>query len=299
MFKLVKEVAVSRNQALFSKALPVASMLANYSSSSNTSQRMKGKVCFVTGGAAGIGLGIVERYVKEGAFVGIADLNGALAEKVSNEINQRYPGSTMPIKADITSEADVEGGIGSLAAKYGGLDVVVSNAGFQHIEPIEDLSLDVWKKMMAVHLDGAFLCAKHGIRHFKKDVKRGGAIIFMGSVHSKYASDLKSPYVTAKHGLEGLTRSVAREGAKYNVRSNLLCPGFVRTALVERQIPDIMKKLSLTEEQVIKTIMLKDTVDGEFTTLEDVAEVAVTFAAMPSKALTGQSVIVSHGWIME
>ncbi|EGG14285.1 Beta-hydroxybutyrate dehydrogenase [Cavenderia fasciculata] len=276
---------------------------SSYSSSSSssyvTSDKMKDKVCFVTGGAAGIGLGVVERFVKEGAKVAIVDLNGELATKVSNEINQKYPNSTIPVQVDISQDKDVKRGIEDTVAKFGGLDVVVSNAGFQHIQAIDELELDNWKKMLGVHLDGSFLCAKYGIKEFKKDIKRGGSIIFMGSVHSKYASDLKSPYVTAKHGLEGLTRSVAREGAKYNVKSNLICPGFVRTALVERQIPEISKRLSISEEDVIKTIMLKDTVDGEFTTVQDVAEVAVFFASMPNKSLTGQSLIVSHGWIME
>ncbi|EFA75904.1 Beta-hydroxybutyrate dehydrogenase [Heterostelium album PN500] len=273
----------------------------NNSNNSDASplRRMNNKVCFVTGGAAGIGLGIVERFLKEGGKVAVADLNGQLASDVATKLDKQYPGSVIAIKADITQEEDVRQGIEKTVAKFGGLDVVVSNAGFQHIEALEDLPLEMWKKMLAVHLDGSFLCAKHAIRQFKKDTVRGGSIIFIGSVHSKVASDLKSPYVTAKHGLEGLNRSVAREAAKYNVRSNLLCPGFVRTALVERQIPQIAERMGISEDQVIKSVMLKDTLDGEFTSFEDVNEVAVTFVHMPSKALTGQSVIVSHGWVLE
>ena len=127
----------------------------------------------------------------------------------------------------------------------------------------------------------------------------GGSVIYMGSVHSKEASLLKAPYVTAKHGLIGLAKVVAKEGAKHGVRANVICPGFVRTPLVDRQIPEQAKALGLTEQQVIKNIMLKDTVDGEFTTLEDVAEAAVFFASFNSNALTGQSLIVSHGWSMQ
>jgi 3-hydroxybutyrate dehydrogenase len=128
---------------------------------------------------------------------------------------------------------------------------------------------------------------------------RGGSIIYMGSVHSKEASMLKAPYVTAKHGLVGLAKVVAKEGAKHGVRANVICPGFVRTPLVDKQIPEQAKELGLSEEEVIKQVMLKDTVDGEFTTVEDVAQVALFFAAFDTNALTGQSLVVSHGWFMQ
>jgi len=128
---------------------------------------------------------------------------------------------------------------------------------------------------------------------------RGGSIIYMGSVHSKLASALKAPYVTAKHGLMGLARVVAKEGAAHKVRANVICPGFVRTPLVDKQIPEQAKEFGIGEEEVVKKIMLKDTLDGEFTTVQDVAEIAVLFASFPTNALTGQSLIVSHGWAME
>jgi 3-hydroxybutyrate dehydrogenase len=128
---------------------------------------------------------------------------------------------------------------------------------------------------------------------------RGGSIIYMGSVHSKEASLLKAPYVTAKHGLIGLAKVVAKEGAKHRVCANVICPGFVRTPLVEKQIPEQAKELGLTEEEVIKTVMLKDTVAGEFTTVADFAAVAVFFADFESNALIGQSLVVSHGWFMQ
>ena len=121
----------------------------------------------------------------------------------------------------------------------------------------------------------------------------------MGSVHSKEGSILKAPYVTAKHGLIGLAKVVAKEGAAHGVRANVICPGFVRTPLVDRQIPEQAKELGISEDDVIKKVMLKETVDGEFTTVDDVAEVALLFAAFPSNALTGQSLVVSHGWFMQ
>jgi 3-hydroxybutyrate dehydrogenase len=127
----------------------------------------------------------------------------------------------------------------------------------------------------------------------------GGSIIYMGSVHSKEGSVLKAPYVTAKHGLIGLAKVVAKEGAKHGVRANVICPGFVRTPLVEKQIPEQAKELGISEEQVVRDVMLKDTVDGEFTTVDDVADAALFFASFESNALTGQSLIVSHGWSMQ
>ena len=128
---------------------------------------------------------------------------------------------------------------------------------------------------------------------------RGGSMIFMGSVHSKEASVLKAPYVTAKHGLEGPTKVIAKEGAPHGVRANLICPGFVRTPLVDKQIPEQAKALGMSEDDIIKKVMLKETVDGEFTTVDDVAAIALLFAAFPSNALTGQSLVVSHGWFMQ
>jgi 3-hydroxybutyrate dehydrogenase len=152
--------------------------------------------------------------------------------------------------------------------------------------------------MLAIHLDGAFLTTKACLPHMYAS-GRGGSIIYMGSVHSKEASMLKAPYVTAKHGLIGLAKVIAKEGAKHKVRTNVICPGFVRTPLVDKQIPEQSQALGITEEDVIKKVMLKDTVDGEFTTTQDVAQVALLFASFPTNALTGQSLVVSHGWFMQ
>jgi 3-hydroxybutyrate dehydrogenase len=152
--------------------------------------------------------------------------------------------------------------------------------------------------MLAIHLDGAFLTTRAALRQMYAH-GRGGSVIYMGSVHSKEASVLKAPYVTAKHGLLGLAKVVAKEGAKHKVRSNVICPGFVRTPLVEKQIPEQARELGISEEDVVKKVMLKETVDGEFTTVDDVAQTALFLAAFPSNALTGQSIVVSHGWFME
>jgi 3-hydroxybutyrate dehydrogenase len=186
--------------------------------------------------------------------------------------------------------------VAAVVAKWGGVDVLVSNAGIQIVHKLEEFPFADWKKLLAIHLDGAFLTSRACLPHMYK--AGGGSIIFMGSVHSKEASALKSAYVTAKHGLLGLARVIAKEGAAHGVRANVICPGFVKTSLVEKQIPEQARTLGITEQEVIETVMLGETVDKEFTTIEDVAEVAHLFAAFPTNALTGQSQVVSHGWFM-
>jgi len=201
------------------------------------------------------------------------------------------------VAMDVANEDQVNAGIDKAIATFGALDVLVSNAGIQIVAPLVDFEFAKWKKLLAIHLDGAFLTTRAALRQMYK--QNSGSIIYMGSVHSKEASVLKAPYVTAKHGLIGLAKVVAKEGAAHNVRANVICPGFVRTPLVDKQIPEQAKELGITEQEVIKNVMLKETVDGEFTTTDDVAEAALFFAAAKTNALTGQSLIVSHGWFME
>ena len=203
----------------------------------------------------------------------------------------------MAIAMDVTDEAQVNAGVQTVVDAWGQVDVLVSNAGIQIVNPVEAFSLADWKKMLAIHLDGAFLTSKAVLPHMY--AKGSGSIIFMGSVHSKEASPLKSAYVTAKHGLLGLSKVIAKEGGKKGVRSNVICPGFVRTPLVDKQIPEQAKELGISEDEVVRKVMLGQTVDGEFTSIDDVAEVALFFAAFPTNALTGQSLVASHGWYME
>lgn len=259
--------------------------------------RLKDKVAIITGAASGIGKTIAETFAREGAKVVIADLNEDAAKATADEISAKG-GKSMWVTMDVTNEAEVDNGVSEVIKQFGGVDVLVSNAGIQHIDPIDKLSLKDWKKLLAIHLDGAFLTTRSCIR-FMYQSGRGGSIIYMGSVHSKEASPLKAPYVTAKHGLIGLCKVVAKEGAQHNVRANVICPGYVETPLVRKQIPEQAKDLGISEEDVIKKVMLKDTVDGEFTTTQDVADVALFFASFADNALTGQSLIVSHGWFME
>ena len=258
--------------------------------------RLKDKVAVVTGAASGIGKEIALVFAREGARLAIADLNLEAANATAREIDPSGA-RAIGVGMDVANEADVEAGIAKVIETFGALDVLVSNAGIQIVEPLVDFEFAKWKKLLAIHLDGAFLTTRAALRQMYK--QNSGSIIYMGSVHSKEASVLKAPYVTAKHGLIGLSKVVAKEGAAHGVRSNVICPGFVRTPLVEKQIPEQAKALGITEQEVIKNVMLKETVDGQFTTVEDIAETALFFAAFPSNALTGQSLVVTHGWFME
>lgn len=258
---------------------------------------VQGKVVLITGAASGIGAECAWALSRKGASVVIADLNFSKAREVADAINAA-DGKALAVAMDVTNEQAVIAGIDAAVHALGSIDVLVSNAGVQIVAPIEDFSFSDWKTMLAIHLDGAFLTTRAAIRHMYSSGK-GGSIIYMGSVHSHEASRLKSAYVTAKHGLLGLARVVAKEGGSRGVRANVVCPGFVRTPLVDKQIPEQAAALGITGDEVISNVMLKETVDGEFTSVADVAETVAFIAGMESNALTGQSIVVSHGWFMQ
>lgn len=259
--------------------------------------QLDGKVAIITGAASGIGKRIAEVYARQGAAVAIADLDLEGAQATARELS--HDGAkAIGVKMDVTDEQQVDTGVATVVDAFGKVDILVSNAGIQIVKPVEDFSLGEWRKMLAIHLDGAFLTTRACLKDMYAR-GAGGAIIYMGSVHSHEASKLKAPYVTAKHGLLGLARVVAKEGGPKGVRANVICPGFVLTPLVEKQIPEQAKEFGISEEEVVRTIMLKDTVDGEFTTVDDVANLALFLAAFETNALTGQSITVSHGWHMQ
>jgi len=254
--------------------------------------QLKDKPALITGAASGIGAEIARVFAAAGAKVCIADLDAEAAKKTAGALR-----GAIGLRMDVSSEEEVERGVAQAARELGGIDILVSNAGVQHIDSIADVSFADWKRVLGIHLDGGFLTTRACLRRMIEQ-QRGGAVILMGSVHSKEASVQKGPYVVAKHGLLGLCRVVAKEGAPHGIRANVICPGFVRTPLVERQIPQLAKELGISPDAVVKDVMLRATVDGEFTTVGDVAQVALFLAAFPTNALTGQSIVVSHGWHM-
>jgi len=258
--------------------------------------RLEEKVAIITGAASGIGKDIAIVFAREGAKVAIADLDQKLADATAREIDPSGK-RAIGVAMDVSDEQQVDAGTAKVIDAFGALDILVSNAGIQIVAPLVDFEFAKWKRLLAIHLDGAFLTTRAALRQMYK--QNSGSIIYMGSVHSKEASVLKAPYVTAKHGLLGLAKVVAKEGAAHGVRANVICPGFVRTPLVDKQIPEQAKELGISEEEVIRDVMLKETVDRKFTTVEDVAEATLFCVAFPSNAMTGQSFIVSHGWFME
>ncbi|MGH8031914.1 MAG: 3-hydroxybutyrate dehydrogenase [Luteimonas sp.] len=261
-----------------------------------------GQSAIVTGAASGIGKDIARVLAAAGARVAIADLNLDAANAVADEL-KAAGGNAIGVAMDVTSENAVNSGVAAVIEAFGMVDILISNAGIQIVNPIEKYAFADWKKMLAIHLDGAFLTTKAVLPHmYAADAagkSRGGTVIYTGSVHSHEASPLKSAYVTAKHGLLGLARVLAKEGGKRGVRSNVVCPGFVRTPLVDKQIPEQAKELGISEDEVIKKVMLGQTVDGEFTTTDDVAQTVRYLCEFPSNALSGQSIVVSHGWYMQ
>jgi 3-hydroxybutyrate dehydrogenase len=258
--------------------------------------KFKGRVAIVTGAASGIGKEVALRIAAEGGIPVIADLNLDAANATAKEIKAKGA-DAFAVAMNVTDEAQVEKGIADTMAKYGKIDILVSNAGIQIVKPLVDFPFADWKKLLSIHLDGAFLTTKACLKHMY--AAKYGRVVYMGSVHSKEASKLKAPYVTAKHGLIGLAKVLAKEGAEFNVAANVVCPGFVRTPLVDKQIPEQAKELNISEDDVIKHVMLKDTIDGQFTTTDEVADAVLYFAGASSTALSGQSMVVSHGWFMQ
>ena len=221
--------------------------------SARTPLRLEGKVAIVTGAASGIGAEIARTFVREGARLAIVDLDAAGAERAAEAL-RREGAQAIAVAADVTSEAQVEAGIASVLAAFGRIDVLVSNAGIQIVAPIEQFAFADWQRLLAIHLDGAFLTTRAVLRPMYR--QRGGS-------------------------------------------ANVICPGFVRTSLVDKQIPEQAHQLGISEQAVGRDGMLRETVDGEFTTTQDVAEAAPFFASFESNALTGQSLVVSHGCFMQ
>ena len=216
------------------------------------------KTALITGGASGIGKACVEKMAREGYGVVIADVNLAGAEALAAQLTAEGL-SAMAVHMDVGSEEEVEAGFDKMMETYGSCDLVMSNAGVQIVHPFDEYPF--------------------------------------GSVQSFVGSKLKEPYNFAKHGVAGLAKAIAREGAEYGIYTYTICPSFIKTPLVEKQIPEQARDLGITEEEVVKNIMLRDTVDGVFTTVEDVAN-TLFFLSNDQGALTGQSLRLTHGWAM-
>ena len=258
--------------------------------------KLENNVAVITGAGSGIGRQMALSMAREGAKIAICDINMDGAQETLEMIEKEGKGEGLTLHMDVTNEDEVNASMDKAAKHFGRIDTLVSNAGIQIVHPIEEFPYDAFRKLVSIHLDGAFLTTKAAVKYMYP--QKAGSLIYMGSVHSHEASPLKSAYVAAKHGILGLARVMAKEGAKHGVRSNVICPGFVKTPLVEKQIPEQAHDLGISEEEVVENVMLGGTVDKTFTTMQDVADLAVFLAGFETNALTGQSIVVSHGWFM-
>ncbi len=256
---------------------------------------LKGKVAIITGSNGGIGRGIADTFAENGANVVVTnEASIDIAQKAADEITEKSGKKALGIKLDLLKEESIIDCIKTTLDTYGKIDILVNNAGIQIIKAVEDYTTKDWDLLTGIMFRGSFIMTRECIKAMKKRGE-GGKIIFTGSVHSFYASPNKIGYIASKHGETGMVRALAVECSKDNISANLVAPGFVMTELAKKQIPERAKLNHCTEEEV-KESMVQYTVDGKFTTVEEVAHAALFFAAFEGTALTGQSLVVSHGW---
>lgn len=256
---------------------------------------LENKIGLITGAGSGIGQACAQRLAKEGAKVIVADINRESAAHTV-ELIEKDGGDALAVYMDVSNEESVQKAFADGVKHFGGLDIIYANAGIQIVNPFEDYSFEDWKKIIAVMGDGVFLTCREAYRIMKD--RGGGQIVIAGSMHSHVASILKGPYCYAKHGVLGLARVIAKEGVPYNIHSYVICPGMTRTPLLDKQIPEQAQIKGMSEEEVISKIILANTIDGKFSTVDEVSNLLVFFAKDTQGALSGQSVMLTHGWGM-
>ncbi len=259
---------------------------------------LKGKTAVVTGSTSGIGLAIARAMAQQGANVMINGFGDKAAiEKERAGIEREFGVKASYSPADMTKPAEIAGMIQEAEKTFGSLDVLVNNAGIQHVAPIEEFPIEKWDQIIAINLSAAF----HAIRAAVPGMKRRqwGRIINTASAHSLVASPFKAAYVTAKHGLAGLTKTVALELATFGVTANCISPGYVWTPLVEKQIPDTMKARNMTEEQVKRDVLLAAQPTKQFVTVDQVASLAVYLCSDAASQITGANISIDGGWTAE
>lgn len=256
---------------------------------------LKGKNAVVTGSTSGIGLGIAKALAKGGA--GIV-LNGfgdkATIERERAGLEKEFGVRAIYSGADMTKPAEIAGMIQSAEKALGSVDILVNNAGIQHVAPIEEFPVEKWDQIIAINMNAAFHAIRAAVPGMKQ--RKWGRIISTASAHSLVASPFKAAYITAKHGLVGLTKTVALELATFGITANCISPGYVWTPLVERQIPDQMKTRNLTEEQVKRDVLLAAQPTKQFVTIEQVAALALFLTSDAAANITGANLSIDGGW---
>ncbi|MGZ5988571.1 MAG: 3-hydroxybutyrate dehydrogenase [Rhizomicrobium sp.] len=256
---------------------------------------LKNRSAVVTGSTSGIGLAVARALAKEGANVminGFGDAAGIEAERAG--IEKEFGVKALYSAADMTKPAEIAGMIAAAEKAFGAVDILVNNAGIQYVSPIEDFPVEKWDQIIAINLSSAF----HGMRAAVPGMKKRGwgRIISTASAHSLVASPFKSAYVSAKHGIAGLTKTIALETAAFGITVNCISPGYVWTPLVEKQIPDTMKARNMTKDQVINDVLLAAQPTKQFVTPDEVAGIAVFLCSDTAKQITGANISVDGGW---
>jgi 3-hydroxybutyrate dehydrogenase len=259
---------------------------------------LKGKTALVTGSTSGIGLAIARALAAQGANVTINGFGDKAAiEKERTAIEGEFGIKALYSPADMTKPAEIAGMVRTTEQTFGSLDVLVNNAGIQHVAPIEEFPIEKWDQIIAINLSSAFHTIRAAVPGMKS--RKWGRIINTASAHSLVASPFKAAYVSAKHGLAGLTKTVALETATFGITANCISPGYVWTPLVEKQIPDTMKARGMTAEQVKRDVLLAAQPTKEFVTVDEVAALAVYLCSDAAKAITGANLSIDGGWTAE
>ncbi|MDH4412848.1 MAG: 3-hydroxybutyrate dehydrogenase [Rhizobium sp.] len=248
----------------------------------------------ITGSTSGIGLGIAKAFAAEGANLVINGFGPADEIEANRKGLEAHGGKSIYHGADMTKPAEIADLIATAEKTFGGVDVLVNNAGIQHVSPVEDFPIDKWDQIIAINLNSSFHTIRAAVPGMK--ARKKGRIINVASAHALVASPYKSAYVAAKHGIMGLTKSVALEVAEFGITINAICPGYVLTPLVEKQIPDTAKARGISEEQVKTDVMLRLQATKEFVAIEEVAATAIFLASDAARQITGTSISIDGGW---
>ncbi len=256
---------------------------------------LQGKTALVTGSTSGIGLAVARALAAQGANVTINGFGDKAAiEKERTAIEKEFGVKALYSPADMSKPAEIAGMVRTTEQAFGSLDVLVNNAGIQYVAPIEEFPIEKWDRIIAINLASAFHTIRAALPGMKS--RKWGRIINTASAHSLVASPFKVAYVAAKHGLAGLTKTVALEVATLGITANCISPGYVWTSMVEKQIPDTMKARGLTEEQVKRDVLLAAQPTKEFVTVDEVAALAVYLCSDAAKAITGANLSIDGGW---
>ncbi len=259
---------------------------------------LKGKSAVVTGSTSGIGLAYARAFAKEGANVTINGFGAAAdIEKERAGIEADFGVKAAYSAADMTKPAEIAEMIKTAEKTFGSVDILVNNAGIQFVSPVEDFPIEKWDQIIAINLSAAFHAMRAAVPGMK--ARKWGRIISTASAHSLVASPFKSAYVTAKHGIAGLTKTIALETATFGITVNAISPGYVWTPLVEKQIPDTMKARNMTKEQVINDVLLDAQPTKQFVTVDQVASLAVYLCSDAASQITGANLSIDGGWTAE